>query len=381
MYNFTFQNPTKLVFGKGEIAQLSTLIPTEKKVMITFGGGSVKHNGVYEQVIAALKNHNYIEFWGIEPNPEVETVRKAVALGKENEIDFLLAVGGGSVLDGTKLIASALANPGIDPWDIVLQRRIETAIPYASVMTLPATGSEMNCGSVISCREKKEKYAFSTTFPEFSILDPEVTYSLPANQIACGLADIFVHVAEQYMTTAGQSRIMDRWAEGVLQTVIEIAPKIKENQNDYDVMADYMLSATLALNSMISMGVTQDWATHMIGHELTALHGLTHGASLAIVYPGTLITLKEQKQSKILQYGERVLGITSGSESERINETISKTETFFRSLGLATRLTEVGIGDETINLIAERFNKIGVAYGEGRNVTGDVAKQILLNCK
>ena len=381
MYNFTFQNPTKLVFGKGEIAQLSTLIPTEKKVMITFGGGSVKHNGVYEQVIAALKNHNYIEFWGIEPNPEVETVRKAVALGKENEIDFLLAVGGGSVLDGTKLIASALANPGIDPWDIVLQRRIETAISYASVMTLPATGSEMNCGSVISCREKKEKYAFSTTFPEFSILDPEVTYSLPANQIACGLADIFVHVAEQYMTTAGQSSIMDRWAEGVLQTVIEIAPKIKENQNDYDVMADYMLSATLALNSMISMGVTQDWATHMIGHELTALHGLTHGASLAIVYPGTLITLKEQKQSKILQYGERVLGITSGTESERINEAISKTEAFFRSLGLATRLSEVGIGDETINLIAERFNKIGVAYGEGRNVTGDVAKQILLNCK
>lgn len=381
MYNFTFQNPTKLVFGKGEIAQLSTLIPTEKKVMITFGGGSVKSNGVYEQVIAALKNHNCIEFWGIEPNPEVETVRKAVALGKENEIDFLLAVGGGSVLDGTKLIASALANPGIDPWEIVLQGRIETAIPYASVMTLPATGSEMNCGSVISYREKKEKYAFSTTFPEFSILDPEVTYSLPANQIACGLADIFVHVAEQYMTTAGQSRIMDRWAEGVLQTVIEIAPKIKENQNDYDVMADYMLSATLALNSMISMGVTQDWATHMIGHELTALHGLTHGASLAIVYPGTLITLKEQKQSKILQYGERVLSITSGTESERINEAISKTEAFFRSLGLATRLTEVGVGDETINLIAERFNKIGVAYGEGRNVTGDVAKQILLNCK
>ena len=381
MYNFTFQNPTKLVFGKGEIAQLSTLIPTEKKVMITFGGGSVKSNGVYEQVIAALKNHNYIEFWGIEPNPEVETVRKAVALGKENEIDFLLAVGGGSVLDGTKLIASALANPGIDPWEIVLQGRIETAIPYASVMTLPATGSEMNCGSVISYREKKEKYAFSTTFPEFSILDPEVTYSLPANQIACGLADIFVHVAEQYMTTAGQSRIMDRWAEGVLQTVIEIAPKIKENQNDYDVMADYMLSATLALNSMISMGVTQDWATHMIGHELTALHGLTHGASLAIVYPGTLITLKEQKQSKILQYGERVLSITSGTESERIKEAISKTEAFFRSLGLATRLTEVGVGDETINLIAERFNKIGVAYGEGRNVTGDVAKQILLNCK
>lgn len=380
MNNFMFQNPTRLVFGKGEIAQLATLIPVEKKVMLTFGGGSVKRNGVYEQVIAALKDHNYIEFWGIEPNPEVETIRKAVALGIENGIDFILAVGGGSVLDGTKLIASAIANPEIDPWEIVLNRKIDTAVPYASVMTLPATGSEMNCGSVISRRETKEKYAFYTTYPTFSILDPEVTYSLPANQIACGIADIFIHIAEQYMTTSGQSRIMDRWAEGLLQTLLEIAPKIKENQQDYDVMADYMLAATLALNGMISMGVTQDWATHMIGHELTALHGITHGASLAIVYPGTLRTLKEQKQSKILQYGERVLGITTGSEDERLESAINKTEEFFRSLGLATRLTEVNVGDETINLIAERFNKTGFGYGENQNVTGDVAKLILQNC-
>lgn len=380
MNNFMFQNPTRLVFGKGEIAQLATLIPVEKKVMLTFGGGSVKRNGVYEQVIAALKDHNYIEFWGIEPNPEVETIRKAVALGIENGIDFILAVGGGSVLDGTKLIASAIANPEIDPWEIVLNRKIDTAVPYASVMTLPATGSEMNCGSVISRRETKEKYAFYTTYPTFSILDPEVTYSLPANQIACGIADIFIHIAEQYMTTSGQSRIMDRWAEGLLQTLLEIAPKIKENQQDYDVMADYMLAATLALNGMISMGVTQDWATHMIGHELTALHGITHGASLAIVYPGTLRTLKEQKQSKILQYGERVLGIITGSEDERLESAINKTEEFFRSLGLATRLTEVNVGDETIDLIAERFNKTGFGYGENQNVTGDVAKQILQNC-
>lgn len=380
MNNFMFQNPTRLVFGKGEIAQLATLIPVEKKVMLTFGGGSVKRNGVYEQVIAALKDHNYIEFWGIEPNPEVETIRKAVALGIENGIDFILAVGGGSVLDGTKLIASAIANPEIDPWEIVLNRKIDTAVPYASVMTLPATGSEMNCGSVISRRETKEKYAFYTTYPTFSILDPEVTYSLPANQIACGIADIFIHIAEQYMTTSGQSRIMDRWAEGLLQTLLEIAPKIKENQQDYDVMADYMLAATLALNGMISMGVTQDWATHMIGHELTALHGITHGASLAIVYPGTLRTLKEQKQSKILQYGERVLGIKTGSEDERLESAINKTEEFFRSLGLATRLTEVNVGDETIDLIAERFNKTGFGYGENQNVTGDVAKQILQNC-
>lgn len=381
MNNFVFQNPTKLVFGKGEIAQLATLIPEEKKILVTFGGGSVKRNSVYDQVAQALKNHKFIEFWGIEPNPEVETIRKAVALGTEHQVDFVLAVGGGSVLDGSKLIASALANPDKDPWSIVLGRYSETAIPYASVMTLPATGSEMNAGAVISRRETKEKYAFYTNYPVFSILDPEVTFSLPAFQVACGIADIFVHITEQYMTAPGQSRPMDRWAEGLLLTLLEIAPKIKENQNDYDVMADYMLTATLGLNGMISMGVSQDWCTHMIGHELTALHGVTHGASLAIVYPGTLRTLKEQKKGKILQYGERVFGITSGSEDERIEAAIAKTEEFFRSLGLATRLSEVNIGDETINLIAERFNTAGLAIGEQLNVTGDVAKQILLNCK
>ena len=380
MTNFTFQNPTRLVFGKGQIAQLTTLIPADKNIMLTFGGGSVKNNGVYDQVKAALKNHKYIEFWGIEPNPTVETLRKAISEGKKNKIDFLLAVGGGSVLDGTKLIAAGICYDG-DAWDIVLQGKSDDSIPFASVMTLPATGSEMNAGAVISRSETKEKYAFSNRHPLFSILDPETTYSLPAFQIACGIADIFVHVVEQYMTTPGQSRAMDRWAEGILLTLVEIAPKIRENQNDYDLMSDYMLSATLALNGFISMGVSQDWATHMIGHELTALHGITHGHSLSIVYPGTLRTLKAQKHDKLLQYGLRVWGINEGTEEEKVDRAISETELFFRSLGLATRLSENGVGDDTIDIIVSRFNKAGAAYGEKRNVTGELAGQILKNCK
>ncbi|MDL2304545.1 iron-containing alcohol dehydrogenase [Bacteroides sp. OttesenSCG-928-D19] len=380
MKNFIFQNTTKLVFGKGQIAKLSTLIPKNKNMMVTFGGGSVKRNGVYDQVVTALKDHQFIEFWGIEPNPRVETLRKAIAEGKEKGVDFLLAVGGGSVLDGTKLIAAGICYDG-DAWDIVMKGMADKAIPFASVMTLPATGSEMNTGAVISREETHQKAAFNGDYPQFSILDPEVTYSLPSKQIANGLADTYVHVIEQYLTTPGQSRIMDRWAEGILQTILEIAPKIKENQHDYDTMADFMLSATMALNDFIRMGVTQDWCTHMIGHELTALHGIDHGASLAIVLNGTLKVLREQKRGKLLQYAERIFDITEGNEEERIDRALAQTETFLRSLGLATRLSEVGIGEETINTIAERFNKSGVAYGENQNVTGHIAREILLAVK
>ncbi|MCC8146229.1 MAG: iron-containing alcohol dehydrogenase [Bacteroidales bacterium] len=377
MRNFIYKNPTQLVFGKGEIARLSSLIPTEKKVLITFGGGSVKKNGVYEEVISALKDHHYIEFWGIEPNPTVETLRKAIEIGKENEVDFLLAVGGGSVLDGTKLIASALATPETEAWDIVLKGKAAKTLPYASVMTLPATGSEMNNGAVISRSETKEKYSFYSAYPQFSILDPQTTFSLPKNQLANGLADVYVHVIEQYLTTTGQSRIMDRWAEGILLTVLEIAPQIMQNSQDYDLMADFMLSATLALNDMIRMGVIEDWATHMIGHELTALHGISHGASLAIVLPGIMKILKEQKHNKLLQYAERVFGLKEGSENDRIDQAIQQTENFFHSIGLATTLSEAGIPETAISIIKERFNKAGVKYGEKANVTGDLAEQIL----
>ena len=376
MKNFSFQNPTRLVFGKGQIAKLNQLIPEDARLMLTFGFGSVKKNGVYDQVTEALKGRDYIEFWGIEPNPHVETLRKAIEQGKENNIDYVLAVGGGSVLDGTKLIACGIASDE-DAWDIVLKGYTKTQIPFASIMTVPATGSEMNRGAVITRNETKEKYSFASNYPQFSILDPEVTYTLSEHQIACGLADAYVHVMEQYLTTTEQSRIMDRWAEGILHTLIEIAPKIQEDPHNYDLMADYMLAATMALNDFIRMGVTEDWATHMIGHELTALHGLTHGHSLVIVLPGLLRILKEQKWDKLLQYGERIFNITEGSEAERVDKTIEATEQFFRSLGLTTRLSEENIGNDTIDIIAKRFAEREAAYGEQENVDSDTTRKIL----
>ena len=374
--NFCFQNPTKLIMGKGMIAQLSKEIPTDKKIMITFGGGSVKRNGVYDQVKEALKNHNTVEFWGIEPNPAIETLRKAIALGKAEKVDFLLAVGGGSVIDGTKLISAGMLYDG-DAWDLVKKGKADKTIPLGTVLTIPATGSEMNDGAVISCKETKEKYAFFSNFPKFSILDPEVTYSLPDYQIACGIADTFVHVMEQYLTKSGESRVMDRWAESILQTLVEIAPKIKENKQDYQNMADFMMCATMALNGFIAMGVSQDWATHMIGHEVTALTGLTHGHTLAIILPGTMDVLRQQKGEKIMQVGTRVFGVNNGTHDFRINEIIRKTREFFNSLGLTTSLSENNIGREVIDEIERRFNERGVHFGEDGLVTGTVAKEIL----
>ena len=376
MNNFTFQNPVKLIFGKGSIAKLAKEIPADKKIMVTFGGGSVKKNGVYDQVVAALKGRDFVEFWGIEPNPTIETLREAIQIAKGKQVDFLLAVGGGSVIDGTKLISAGIQYDG-DPWELVQKGYYYHTVPMGTVLTLPATGSEMNSGAVISRKETQEKFPFYSNFPVFSILDPETTFSLPPYQVSCGIADTFVHVMEQYMTTPGQSRVMDRWAEGILQTLVEIAPKIRENQHDYQLMADFMLSATMALNGFIAMGVSQDWATHMIGHEITALHGLTHGHTLAIVLPATLQVLHEEKGDKLLQYGERVWGITSGTREERIDEAICHTEEFFRSLGLTTRLHEENIGQETILEIERRFNERGAKYGENGNVTGAVARRIL----
>ncbi len=377
MYNFTFCNPVKLIFGRGTIAQLAKEIPLDKKIMITFGGGSVRRNGVYEQVTKALAAHNCIEFWGIEPNPKIETLRKAIEKCREEKVDFLLAVGGGSVLDGTKLIAAAV-NYQDDAWELVLKgHHFESVLPFAAVMTLPATGSEMNNGAVISSVEKTEKFAFYTNYPQFSILDPETTYSLPPYQIACGIADTFVHVIEQYLTETGVSPLMDRWAEGIMQTLVEVAPKVRADQHNYDNMSTYMLSATMALNGFIAMGVKQDWATHMIGHELTALHGLTHGHTLVIVLPALMDVMREQKGDKILQFGERVFGIREADRNTGIDRTIRATEEFFRSLGLTTRLSEEKIGRETIDEIARRFEQRGTKLGEKQNITGEVARRIL----
>ncbi len=379
MNNFSFRNPTKLIFGKDTIANLAKEIPTGKTIMITFGGGSVKQNGVYDQVKDALKNHKTVEFWGIEPNPTYETLLKAVALGKENKVDFLLAVGGGSVLDGTKFIAAAMCFQGAEPWDLMQNPRLITAvIPMGTVLTLPATGSEMNSGAVISRKATQEKLALGTplNFPVFSILDPQTTFSLPKNQVAAGIVDSFVHVLEQYLTYPSQSPLMDRWAEGILQTLVEIAPEAMKQEN-YDVMANFMLCATMALNGFIAMGVPQDWATHMIGHELTAYHGITHGFTLAIVCPALMQVMKADKHDKLLQYAERVWQITEGTNEQKINQCIEKTEQFFRSVGVNTRLSEYGVGKDTIEKIVNRFTERNWIVGEKRNITPSIVREIL----
>ncbi|MBO5805407.1 MAG: iron-containing alcohol dehydrogenase [Tidjanibacter sp.] len=377
MNNFVFQNPTKLIFGKGQIARLAKELPRDKKILVTFGGGSVKKNGVYEQVVAALEGFDYIEFWGIEPNPKVETLRKAVDVCKREGVEFLLAVGGGSTLDGTKLIAAASVVEA-DAWELVLNPSLYGGtLPFASIMTLPATGSEMNRGAVISNLTTGEKYSFYNTYPVFSILDPETTFSLPPFQVACGLADTFVHVMEQYLTITDCSPLMDRWAEGVVQTLVEVAPKVRANQQDYDAMATYMLSATMGLNGFVAMGVPQDWATHMIGHEITALAGITHGQTLVVVLPGVMDVMREQKGDKIVQFGQRVWGITEGTKDERIDATIRSTEEFFRSLGLATRLSELGVGEDVCAEIVRRFRERGTLLGEASNIDYRLVEQVL----
>ncbi len=377
MNNFVFQNPTKLIFGKGQIARLAKELSAGKKIMVTFGGGSVKRNGVYEQVVAALEGFDFVEFWGIEPNPKVETLRKAVEICKSEGVEFLLAVGGGSTLDGTKLIAAA-AKIEEDAWDLVRNPKLYGGtLPFASVMTLPATGSEMNRGAVISNLATGEKYSFYNTYPVFSILDPEATFSLPKFQIACGLADTFVHVMEQYLTITDCSPLMDRWAEGVVQTIVEVAPKALAEQKEYDAMATFMLSATMGLNGFVAMGVPQDWATHMIGHEITALTGTTHGQTLVMVLPGVMNVLREQKGGKIVQFGERVWGIKEGSKDERIDRTIAATEEFFRSLGLATRLSELSIGEDVVEEIVRRFEERGTLLGEDSNIDYRLVREIL----
>lgn len=377
MNNFVFQNPTKLIFGKGQIARLAKELPRNKKILVTFGGGSVKNNGVYDQVVAALEGFDYLEFWGIEPNPKVETLRKAVEVCKKEGVEFLLAVGGGSTLDGTKLISAAAVIEN-DAWELVRNPKLYGGtLPFASVMTLPATGSEMNRGAVISNLATGEKYSFYNTYPVFSILDPEATYSLPKFQVACGLADTFVHVMEQYLTTTGVSPLMDRWAEGIVQTIVEVAPKALQEKREYDAMATFMLSATMGLNGFVAMGVPQDWATHMIGHEITALTGTTHGQTLVMVLPGVMNVLREQKGDKIVQFGERVWGVTEGSKDERIDRTIAATEEFFRSLGLATRLSELSIGEDVVEEIVGRFRERGTLLGENSNVDYRLVEQIL----
>jgi len=382
MNNFTFQNPVKILFGKGQISRLAEELPVGVKVMLTYGGGSIFKNGIYRQVKEALAGRDVIEFGGIEPNPKLETLIKAVALCKQEKVEFLLAVGGGSVLDGTKFIAAAVRFPGDDPWDILAKRSktiITDALPLGSVLTLPATGSEMNGGAVISRIDTKEKLVFSSplVMPRFSVLDPEVIHSLPGKQIANGIADAFAHVMEQYLTYPVKAPIQDRFAEGILLTLIEEGPKVLANPNDYDAAANFMWSATMALNGLISAGVPQDWSTHQIGHELTALHGIDHAQTLAIVLPGVLVHQRKNKESKLIQYGERIWGINSGTSDERIDAAIDKTVNFFESLDIKTKLTDYGVPAESITSIEERFSGRRFKLGENANIGAEEIGVIL----
>ncbi|MEE0992193.1 MAG: iron-containing alcohol dehydrogenase [Bacteroidales bacterium] len=384
MNNFVFQNPTKLVFGKGEIKRLSKLIDKDKKILMTYGGGSIKRNGVYEQVMQALKGYDIVEFSGIEANPDYSTLMKAVDICKTQNIDFILAVGGGSIIDGTKFIATAAKFEGEDAWDILRKKeKLPKPMDFASVLTLPATASEMNNGAVISRRDRQEKLAFHNPegYPKFSILDPDVVLTLPAKQISNGIVDIYAHTLEQYLTTCLDTKVMDRWAESLLLTLIEEAPELLSENPSYDSRANFMLTATMGLNGFISMGVDEDWATHMIGHELTALCGLDHGETLAIVHPGVMDIMRKEKHGKLLQYARRVWNITIENEEQAIDEAIERTENFFRSIGKKTRLSEYGIGDDIIETIVERFKQRGWNVGEHGIVTPEKARLILERVK
>jgi len=383
MKNFVLYNPTKLIFGAGQIAALAREIPEGAKVLMTYGGGSIKSNGVYDQVKSALAGFTVLEFGGIEPNPCYETLMNAVALARAEKVDFLLAVGGGSTLDGTKFISAAIGFEG-DPWEILQGGRPKTAVPLASVMTLPATGSEMNNGAVISRKSTLEKFAFSSplVFPRFSVVDPEVTYSLPPRQIANGVVDAFVHVVEQYLTYPADAPIQDRFAEGILQTLLEVGPRTLADPKDYSARSNMVFSATMALNGLIGVGVPQDWMTHMIGHELTILHGLDHAQTLAIVLPNLLWVQRDSKREKLLQFAERIWNIREGSEAQRIEQAIIKTRAFFESMGNPTHLSDYGLGDDSFDEIVRRFKgRNMLPCGEKRDLDEARLRQILAMCR
>jgi len=382
MNNFIYQNPVKIVFGKGQIAKLPELIDANKTILMTYGGGSIKKNGVYDQVKKALAGRKLLEFGGIEPNPRYETLMKAAEVCKKEGVSFLLSVGGGSVLDGTKFIALAAKYKAGDPWDILAkQAPANEAIPLGCILTLPATGSEMNSGFVISREATKEKLAAfnPNVFPLFSILDPETTFTLSKEQTANGIVDAFVHVMEQYMTYPVYAPLQDRQSEAILLTLIEEAPKVMENPQDYNTRAAIMWTATQALNGLIACGVPQDWATHMIGHELTAFYGLDHGKTLAIVLPGVLRHQLKNKEKKLLQYGQRVWKINP-TKPDAALKAIDKTEKFFRSVGIKTKLSEYSIGKEKFSEIADRFRRRGMRLGEHQAIGPEQVIEILNLC-
>lgn len=385
MYNFEYKNPTKILFGKGQIENLSNELPQDAKILLLYGGGSIKKNGVYDQVMNALSERNVIEFGGIPPNPEYSVLMDALRVIKKEKIDYLLAVGGGSVLDGTKFLSAAAYFEGDDPWDILSKgAAVKKGMPFGTVLTLPATGSEMNSALVITREETKEKLSTGGPiyFPQFSILDPEVVKSIPQRQLANGIADAFMHVLEQYMTYPIGAMIQDRFAESILQSLIEVAPAIMKDPSDYNAAANYMWSCTVALNGLIGKGVPEDWTVHMMGHEITALFGIDHARTLSIIAPNHYRYNFESKKDKLAQYAERVWKVTEGTIDEKAKAGIEKTETFFHSLDIKTKLSEyTNEYAGTAESIAQRFKERGwVELGENKSLNPeDVSKIIELS--
>ncbi|MBC5838987.1 iron-containing alcohol dehydrogenase [Flavobacterium muglaense] len=381
MLNFELYNPTNLVFGKGQMEKLGSLVPAGAKILLAYGGGSIFKNGIHEQVINNLKGYEIVEFAGIEANPHFETLMKAVAIVKEQKIDFILAVGGGSVIDGVKFISGAVNYKG-DPIEI-LQKRIlikENAIPFGTVLTLPATGSEMNSGAVVTIEATKEKLAFggSALFPKFSICDPTVIQSLPKRQLQNGVVDAYTHVMEQYLTYPHEGHLQDRIAEGILQTLIEVGPKVVEDPANYELASNFMWSCTMALNGLIQKGVPSDWATHMIGHELTAMYGIDHARTLAVIAPSLYTVMFETKKGKLAQYGKRIFNL-EGTDDEIAKEAINKTVEFFHTMGMDTKLSDYKKEySNTADFIVSRFDERGwKGLGEKQNITLDKVKAIV----
>lgn len=381
MKNFEFFNPVKINFGKGQIETLKREIPEGSKVMITYGGGSIKKNGVYDQVISALSNFKLIEFSGIQPNPQYDTLMEAIELARQEKIDFILAVGGGSVIDGTKFIAAAIHQKST-PWNILAKReKIESVVPFGCVQTLPATGSEMNAFAVISNGEDKLGFGGDPRlYPKFAILDPEVTYSLPEKQLGNGIVDAFVHVLEQYLTKDINTPIQDKFSEAILTTLIEQAPIVMDHKENYEARANFMWATTQALNGLIGSGVVHDWSTHMIGHELTALFGIDHARSLAVVLPSLLREQKNHKKDKLIKFAKNVWKLEIEDENDLIEKAILLTEDFFNSVGVPTKLKIYKIGESDINNVIESLRKhIPVNLGENQDIDQDKVKRILMN--
>ncbi|MBR9729032.1 iron-containing alcohol dehydrogenase [Shewanella intestini] len=381
MLNFSFQNTTKIHFGEGQISAITKAIPQDANVLVIYGGGSIKSNGVYQQVTTALADHNWFEFSGIEPNPNYDTLMKSLEIIKEQKIDFLLAVGGGSVVDGVKFIAAAAKFEGQDPWDIVAKHApIADALPIGAVLTLPATGSESNIGSVITRDGNKLSFGHPLVRPQFAVLDPAVTLSLSDRQISNGVVDAFVHIMEQYLTYDVNGKVQDRFSEGLLQTLVEEGPKalVAETNQDLDVRANIMWSATMALNGLIGAGVPQDWATHMIGHELTASHGIDHARTLSIVLPAIMKVRRTQKHTKLVQFAERVWGITNGTDEQKIDQAIAATEDFFTQMQVPVRLSQVDIEAPFIDTLVNALEKHGMTtLGEHGDIDLTESRKIL----